>query len=147
VAKVRFSRRAEADFVDIAAYTLLTWDADQADRYLTLLDDYCKRLADTPVLGRACDHICPGLLRAEQAGHVVFFRRELTGIVLASRCFSLGRALRPEVPRLQLAEVERSVPCPRLRAIRGAPHEIRIRLDRILPPGGVLKKRGSVGGR
>jgi plasmid stabilization system protein ParE len=59
-----------------------TWDAAQADRYLTVLDDYCQRLADTPALGRACDHIRPGLLRAEQAGHVVFFRREVTGILV-----------------------------------------------------------------
>ena len=36
-----FPRRAEADFDDITAYTVRTWDADQADRYLTLLDDYC----------------------------------------------------------------------------------------------------------
>jgi toxin ParE1/3/4 len=71
VAKVRFSRRAEADLDDITAYTVRTWDADQADRYLTLLDDYYQRLADTPVLGRACDDIRPGLLRAEQAGYVV----------------------------------------------------------------------------
>lgn len=71
MAKVRFSRRAEADLDDITAYTVRTWDADQADLYLTLLDDYCQRLADTPVLGRACDDIRPGLLRAEQAGYVV----------------------------------------------------------------------------
>ena len=80
MAKVRFSRRAEADLDDITAYTVRTWDAAQADGYLTLLDDYCQRLADTPALGRSCDHIRPGLLRAEEAGHVVFFRREPTGI-------------------------------------------------------------------
>jgi hypothetical protein len=40
-------------------------------------------MADTPVFGRACDDIRPGLLRAEQAGHVVFFRRELTGILVS----------------------------------------------------------------
>ena len=37
MAKVRFSRRAEADFDDITAYTVRTWNAAQADRYLTLL--------------------------------------------------------------------------------------------------------------
>ena len=36
MAKVRFSRRAEADFDDITAYTVRTWDSAQADRYLTL---------------------------------------------------------------------------------------------------------------
>ena len=94
MAKVRFSRRAEADFDDITAYTARTWDADQADRYLTLLDDYCQRLADTPALGRACDHIRPGLLRAEHAGHVVFFRRELTGILV---CRILHKRMLPDV--------------------------------------------------
>jgi toxin ParE1/3/4 len=82
VAKVAFRAAPEADFDDITAYTVRTWDAAQADRYLTLLDDYCQRLADTPVLGRACDDIRAGLLRAEQAGHVVFFRREPTGILV-----------------------------------------------------------------
>jgi plasmid stabilization system protein ParE len=88
VAKVRFSRRAEADFHDITAYTASTCDAAQADRNLTLLDHYCQRLADTPALGRSCDHIPPGWLRARQAGHVVFFCRELT----ASRSSAARRA-------------------------------------------------------
>ncbi len=82
MARVRFSRRAEADLDDITAYTARTWDAAQADRYLTLFAHYCQRLADTPALGRSCNHIRPGLLRAEQAGHVLFFRRELTGILV-----------------------------------------------------------------
>jgi plasmid stabilization system protein ParE len=54
--EVRFFRRGEADFDDPTAYTVRTWDADQADRYLTLLDDHCQRLADTPMLGRVRSH-------------------------------------------------------------------------------------------
>ena len=44
MAKVRFSRRAEADFDDITGYTVRTWDADQAHLYLTLLDNYYSLL-------------------------------------------------------------------------------------------------------
>ena len=59
-----------------------TWNAEQADRYLALLEVYCQRLADTPVLGRPCDDIRPGLLRAQRASHVFFFRREAGGILV-----------------------------------------------------------------
>jgi toxin ParE1/3/4 len=93
VAKVRFSRRAEADFDDIAAYTVRTWDAAQADRYLAVLENYCQRIADTSALGRACDHIRPGLQRAEHASHVVFFRRDPAGIVV---CRVLHKRMLPE---------------------------------------------------
>ncbi|MES1208234.1 MAG: type II toxin-antitoxin system RelE/ParE family toxin [Pseudomonadota bacterium] len=48
MAKVQFSRRAEVDFDNIADYTVRTWDAEQADRYLALLETYCQRIADTP---------------------------------------------------------------------------------------------------
>jgi plasmid stabilization system protein ParE len=51
VAKVRFSRRAEADFDDITSYTVRTWNAAQADWYLTLLDDYCQLWGRTYSVG------------------------------------------------------------------------------------------------
>ena len=82
MASIRFSVRARADLRDIAAYTVQTWDAAQADRYLARLEGFCERLAAMPVHGRSCDEIRPGLLRAQQASHVVFFRREAVGILV-----------------------------------------------------------------
>jgi toxin ParE1/3/4 len=76
VATFRLSRLAEADLTDIGAYTLQTWGADQALRYIDGLETCCRQLADNPQSGRPCDHIRPGLRRMEHARHVVFYRVE-----------------------------------------------------------------------
>jgi toxin ParE1/3/4 len=76
VAVFRLTRRAEADLFDIADYTRQTWGDEQCARYLDLLEACCQRLADHPVLGRACDKLRPGLRRREQGKHVVFYRRD-----------------------------------------------------------------------
>jgi toxin ParE1/3/4 len=82
VAKFRFSRRAEADLLSIGKYTLRTWGKAQTARYLRELEVACQTLADNPALGRACDGIRPGLRRLEDGKHVIFYRRELTGILV-----------------------------------------------------------------
>ena len=40
-------------------------------------------LAGNPMLGRACDHIRPGLRRMEYGGHVVFYREDARGILVS----------------------------------------------------------------
>jgi toxin ParE1/3/4 len=93
VAAARFSRRAEADLLKIGAYTLRTWGPDQTISYLDALEACCQRLADNPELGRACAEVRPGLQRFEQGRHVVFYRREASGI-LVSRI--LHQRMQPE---------------------------------------------------
>ena len=83
MAAFRFSRRAADDLRSIADYTLRTWGKDQADRYLGKLEVCCQMLADNPALGRLCDDIRPGLHRLEHGRHVVFYRRERTGILVS----------------------------------------------------------------
>jgi len=83
VATFRFSRRAEADLLSIAEYTLRTWGNDQTALYLNELEACCKRLADSPALGRPCDEIRPGLHRLEHGKHVVFYRQERGGILVS----------------------------------------------------------------
>lgn len=80
MAAFRFSRRAEADLVDIGAYTVRTWDEAQAERYLGQLEACCQRLADSPEFGRSCDDVRPGLRRIEVGKHVVFYRQDQEGI-------------------------------------------------------------------
>ena len=80
MAKVRFTRRAEADLYEIGLYTLRMWGEAQAERYLSQLERSCRLLAGKPGLGRACDEIRPGLRRMEQGKHVVFYREEADGI-------------------------------------------------------------------
>ena len=80
---VRFSRLAEADLYKIGLHTSRTWGEAQTDRYLSQLEDCCRRLANNPALGRACDEIRPGLRRMEQGRHVVFYREEPGGILIS----------------------------------------------------------------
>jgi toxin ParE1/3/4 len=82
VAAFRFSRLAEADLRSIGDYTFRTWGEAQADRYMTELEDCCKRLARNPGLGRLCDYVRPGLRRMERGRHVVFYRQEPGGILI-----------------------------------------------------------------
>ena len=89
----RFSRLAEADLVSIGDYTLRTWGEAQADRYITELEDCCKRLAGNPGLGRRCDHVRPGLRRMERGSHVVFYRQQPDGVLIVRL---LHRSMLPE---------------------------------------------------
>jgi toxin ParE1/3/4 len=83
VATFRFSRRAEADLLSIGHCTLRTWGKAQAARYIGELEVFCQTLADNPALGRPCDDVRPGLRRLEHGKHVVFYRQELTGILVS----------------------------------------------------------------
>ena len=85
MAAFRFSRRAEADLLNIGGYTLHTWGEAQADRYIGELETCCQMLADNPMLGRPCDDIRPGLRRMEHGKHVVFYRLQKPGGILVVR--------------------------------------------------------------
>jgi toxin ParE1/3/4 len=79
---LRFSRSAKSDLLKIGAYTLQTWGAAQAKRYLDSLEHCAKLLAGNPSLGRPCDWIRPGLCRLETGRHLLFYRREADCILL-----------------------------------------------------------------
>jgi toxin ParE1/3/4 len=93
VGAFRLSRRAEADLLEIARYTLQRWGEDQTIRYIDDLEACCLQLAGNPDLGRPCDEIRPGLRRIERGRHVVFYRPDAGG-VLVSRI--LHRRMLPE---------------------------------------------------
>jgi len=93
MARLRFSRRAETDLYDIGLYTLRTWGEAQTERYISELEECCRKIAEKPARGRPCDDIRPRLRRIEQGKHVVFYREE-TGGVLISRV--LHQRLLPE---------------------------------------------------
>lgn len=66
--------------LNIGAYTLRTWGAAQTVRYIDELEACCRQLADDPTAGRRCDHVRSGLYPKETGKHVIFFRREVSGI-------------------------------------------------------------------
>ena len=83
MAAFRFSRRAAADLMSIADYTLRKWGKSQAARYISELEVCCQRLADNPAFGRPCDDVRPELRRLEHGKHVVFYRQERGGIMVS----------------------------------------------------------------
>ncbi len=83
MAVARFTRRAELDLLSIGEYTLRTWGPTQTDRYLSEMEACCRRLAENPLLGRACDEIRAGLRRMEQGRHVIFYRQQTDGILVS----------------------------------------------------------------
>jgi toxin ParE1/3/4 len=97
VAAFRLSCRAEADLLDIADYTLRTWGEAQTIRYLNDLERCCQRLAENPGSGRNCDSIRPGLRRAEQGKHVVFYREAPSGIFVSR---ILRQRMLPEIQNM-----------------------------------------------
>jgi toxin ParE1/3/4 len=74
------SLRAEADLDDIIAFTVRTWNDAQAERYVAAIEACCQRLADSPMIGHACDDLLPGMRRMEQGSHVVFYRQRDDGV-------------------------------------------------------------------
>jgi toxin ParE1/3/4 len=83
VATFRLSRRADADLMNIAAYTLRTWGEEQAAHYIGGLEACFHMLANNPELGRTCDYVRLGLRRIEHGQHVVFYRQEVGGILIS----------------------------------------------------------------
>lgn len=81
--RVRFSRLAHADLLEIATYTLERWGPLQASTYLNDLESCCRTLASDPTIGRRCDDIRPGLRRMEHGKHVVFYREKRDGIFVS----------------------------------------------------------------
>ena len=67
--------------------TMRTWGKAQAIRYIDELEQCCRDFADNPLAGRSCDDdlnlLRPGLYRIEIGRHVVFFRREPSGILVS----------------------------------------------------------------
>lgn len=83
MATYRLSRLAEADLMEIGAYTLNTWGEEQAIRYLNSLEACCQQQAEQPETGRACEQLRPGLRRIDCARHVIFYRVDTGGIVVS----------------------------------------------------------------
>lgn len=79
----RLSRRAEQDFLEIGAFTLERWGADQANRYLAQLESCCRQIADMPALGRPANEVRSGLRRMENGRHVIFYRETSDGVLIS----------------------------------------------------------------
>jgi toxin ParE1/3/4 len=79
----RLGPKGTSDLAEIFAYTVDTWGEQQAENYIEELARCLQLLADSPGLGRASDSIFPGIRRFEQGKHVIFYKADRHGIVIA----------------------------------------------------------------
>lgn len=82
--EVKFSRLALEDLKGISRYTARIWGADQALCYVNELEECVRRISKSPLVGRECSAVKPGLRRVEQGRHVIFYRPH-AGRIIVSR--------------------------------------------------------------
>jgi toxin ParE1/3/4 len=68
------SPRARDDLDGNWTYTARRWGADQAERYLRRIAEAVELIAETPALGRTCDHVREGYRKYPVGSHVLFYR-------------------------------------------------------------------------
>ena len=78
----RLSKRADADLAAIADYTINRFGIEQAWRYRDALNDAFQMLKHNPLRGRSAERLATDLRRFEVESHVVFYRPELTGLLI-----------------------------------------------------------------
>jgi len=72
--------RAIADLEDIWDYSTETWGSVQAERYLRLINDCFRKIAENPKTGRSCDAIRKGYRKRNVGRHVIFYRTTKGGV-------------------------------------------------------------------
>lgn len=78
----KFTERAEGDLASIIDYTLETWGAGQAGKYIDGLEGLAVSLAQTPDLGKAREELHKGLIAFPYERHLLFYRKERHGITI-----------------------------------------------------------------
>lgn len=86
MARYLLSESARQDILSIHDYTLETWGAPQAGKYLSQLKQRLEWLAGNPALGKHRDEVKDGYLSFPEGRHVIFYRLgkdciEVIGIV------------------------------------------------------------------
>ena len=77
-----FSAKAEKDIEDIIDFTVSSWGATQAKRYLNNLEGKLQILADNPELGVKRDLLLSGLLSFPYESHILFYLKEAHGVTI-----------------------------------------------------------------
>ena len=69
-----FTNKAVNDLSDIWNYTRDSWSEKQADKYYTMLLDFCKELSDKPNIGKKYDEVYTDLFGYRVNQHIIFYR-------------------------------------------------------------------------
>ncbi len=73
----RISLEAENDLEDIWSYTFEKWSLEQADRYLKLILDEIKYLAEKPESGTDYGKVRKGYFISKVKSHFIFYKVNL----------------------------------------------------------------------
>ena len=68
------THKAKTDLLAIALFTEKTWGREQRNLYIKQLDEAFHMLADTPLVGKACDEIKTGYKKFPQGSHIIFYK-------------------------------------------------------------------------
>ena len=80
MASFELTHAARSDLLNIARYTQSQWGKAQRNRYLARFDAAFHRLAASPRLGEACDHVRPGYRKFPVGSHLIFYRLTPDGV-------------------------------------------------------------------
>lgn len=72
----KLTNAAKADLKSIALFTQKEWGREQRNVYVKQFDDAFHMLADTPLVGKSCDHIKEGYKKFPIGSHVIFYISE-----------------------------------------------------------------------
>ena len=70
----KISKEASNDLEKIWFYTIETWSAEQADRYLNLIFDEIEYLCQKPNSGSDFSHVRKDYLRSQVKSHFIFYK-------------------------------------------------------------------------
>ncbi|MCB9834309.1 MAG: type II toxin-antitoxin system RelE/ParE family toxin [Planctomycetes bacterium] len=73
---VVLAEQAEIDLLEVGRYTALTWNLEQAERYLRRLQEHFEKIAKRQVLEKPVFEHRSDLKYSHCQRHVVFFARE-----------------------------------------------------------------------
>jgi toxin ParE1/3/4 len=68
------SAAARVDLEQIWDYTCARWDGNQAEKYLREIQRAIDRIADNPMIGRACDEVRSGYRKHAVGSHTLYYR-------------------------------------------------------------------------
>lgn len=70
----KLSNKAAEDFGGIYEYTFLNFGEQQADSYVEDMEACLNTLSGSPMIGRECSEIGPGIRRHDHQKHALFYR-------------------------------------------------------------------------
>lgn len=76
------TEKAERDLAAIIDYTLSTWGAAHAVKYIDGLEELATSLAQSPDLGKSYEELHKHLFVFPYEKHLLFYRKERYGIII-----------------------------------------------------------------